>query len=354
MASHTELVAAFNSLTDLVVLLDNNAKVIFLNQASSNFYNIENPEEIMGSTCRLCTHAGEKVHDDCPAQQVVTRGKAVTVEKVINGEVLNYSTSPLPCDRTNAENVICCGRIITVQKRLEQELIQSEKLKGIGQLAAGVAHELNTPLCSILGFSELLKESIEKNNPGHEFIDDIIDSAKESRDIVTGLLEYARQSISTVVLQNIESSVDRAISLVRPFLTLKDINVIRKRTEDLPKIRINLQKTVQVFMNIITNAVDAMSKGGKLIIATQQEDGDCLSISFSDDGCGISEQDIDQVFDPFFTTKNEDMGTGLGLSIASEIVEQQNGTITVVSEVGEGTTFKISFPVTNKKWRTEK
>lgn len=347
MVSYVQLVAAFNGITDLIAITDNKVKVIFLNQALTDFYNIENPEEIIGSKCRACFHNGEKVCDDCPAKQALTTGKIVTVEKVIKGEVLKYWAYPVLNDRTKIENVVCCARIITDHKKLEKELIQSEKLKGIGQLAAGVAHELNTPLCAILGFSELMKESIEKNNPLHEFLDDIIDSAKESRDIVTGLLEYARHSISTVDFHDVESVVDRTISLVKPSLTLKEINVIRERTENLPEIRINIHKTVQVFMNIMSNAVDAMSQGGKLKITTQQEDGDYISISFSDDGCGISEQDMNQIFDPFFTTKDEGMGTGLGLSVVREIIEQQNGTIDVVSEVGKGTTFRISFPVTN-------
>ena len=272
-------------------------------------------------------------------------GQITTVEKVINNEILKYWTYPVFNGGTKIVSVVSYARIITKQKKMEQELIQAEKLKGIGQLAAGVAHELNNPICSILGFTELIKESIGKTNPLNELLNDIIDSAKRSKQIVTGLLEYARQSVSNVGFHNIEGVIDRTISLVEHNLKIKGINVVRDNEENLPMIKIDSQKTTQVFVNIISNSIDALAKGGRLSITTQRENEKFVSVRFHDDGCGIPIENINQIFNPFFTTKEVGSGTGLGLSIAREIIEQQNGTIDVESEVGKWTEFKIAFPV---------
>lgn len=344
MKNKTYLKAAFDGITDLIFIMDKNFKITFVNKALMEFFSIDN-NEVIGKKCYEILHHRGDICENCPGEKTKESKDITITEKSIKGEILKYWTYPVFNGEKELVSVVSYGRNITNQKRIEQQLIQSEKLTGIGRLAAGVAHELNNPLASILGFSELMLESIGKDSPLHEFLIDIIESANQSKKIVTGLLEYARQSVSKTGSHNIIKVIDRTVSLVKHTLKVKEISVIVDNEEDLPGIKVDMQKTIQVFLNIITNAIDSMPDGGKLFIKTRKESDKYISVGFRDSGIGIPEENLNKIFDPFFTTKEAGIGTGLGLSICLGIIEQQNGKIDVKSEFGKGTTFKISLPI---------
>jgi len=344
MKNKTYLKAAFDGITDLIFIMDKNFKITFANKALMEFFSIDN-NEVIGKRCYEILHHKGDICEGCPGEKT-KKSKDITItEKSINGEILKYWTYPVFNGEKELVSVVSYGRNITNQKRIEQQLIQSEKLSGIGRLAAGVAHELNNPLASILGFSELMLESIDKDSPLHEFLIDIIESANQSKKIVTGLLEYARQSVSITDSHNIIKVINRTVSLVKHTLKVKGINIKVDNEEELPKVKVDMQKIIQAFLNIITNAIDAMPDGGELFIETKKESDKYISVSFRDTGNGIPEENLNKIFDPFFTTKEAGIGTGLGLSICLGIIERQNGKIDVKSELGNGTTFKISLPI---------
>ena len=344
MNSENYFKAAFDGITDIIMIMDKDLRIIFGNKALKEFFSVDD-NEITGKKCHEALHQKDDYCANCPAVRTKKTKQVTITEKLIKGEILKYWTYPVFNGGNELESIVSYGRNITNQKQIEQQLIQSEKLTGIGRLAAGVAHELNNPLSSILGFSELMLESIDEDNPLNEFLTDIIESAKQSKKIVTGLLEYARQSVSKKSSHNVMNVIDRTVSLVKHTLKVKEINVIVDGERDLPKVKIDMQKTIQAFLDIITNAIDAMPDGGKLFIEAKKETDKYVSVSLRDTGIGIPEENLNKIFDPFFTTKEVGKGTGLGLSICLGIIEQQNGKIDAESELGKGTTFKISLPI---------
>ncbi len=344
MNSENYFKAAFDGITDIIMIMDKDLRIIFGNKALKEFFSVDD-NEITGKKCHEALHQKDDYCANCPAVRTKKTKQVTITEKLIKGEILKYWTYPVFNGGNELESIVSYGRNITNQKQIEQQLIQSEKLTGIGRLAAGVAHELNNPLSSILGFSELMQESIDEDNPLNEFLTDIIESAKQSKKIVTGLLEYARQSVSKKSSHNVMNVIDRTVSLVKHTLKVKEINVIVDGERDLPKVKIDMQKTIQAFLDIITNAIDAMPDGGKLFIEAKKETDKYVSVSLRDTGIGIPEENLNKIFDPFFTTKEVGKGTGLGLSICLGIIEQQNGKIDAESELGKGTTFKISLPI---------
>ena len=231
-------------------------------------------------------------------------------------------------------------------KRLnEQHLMRSEKLASVGRLAAGIAHEINNPLTSVLTFSSLLLRKAQEGQ--QEKLEIIIKEATRCRDIVRELLNFARQSEPRKEPCDINAIVDHALLLTRNQLKVGENYVTMVREfGDLPVLQVDPDQMLEIFINMIINAVDAMPKGGELRTVTRLlEDEKSIEIRVIDTGHGISEEDLEKVFEPFFTTKETGKGTGLGLAVTYGIVEAHNGSIDVTSEVGKGTIFIIKLPV---------
>lgn len=229
-------------------------------------------------------------------------------------------------------------------KKIHIQLFRSEKLASLGKLAAGVAHEINNPLTSILTNSSLLLDDLDKNDPRREDVDVIVKETIRCREIVKRLLDFARQTKPQKQLININAIIENIILLVRNQTSFRNINIQKNLLNDIPEIMADKDQIQQVFINIIINASEAMSKGGLLTIESKlSTNKETILISFTDSGPGIPEEIKDKIFDPFVTTKEQ--GTGLGLSISYGIIEQHGGEISVESKRGEGTTFIIQLPV---------
>ena len=345
MINKSQLVASLNGITDIIIILDADYNVVYANKAYCKFFNIENTEMIIGKKCYEVSYNQHTRCDDCPTQHALESSSVVTLEKEINGEILKYWTYPVFNSENKIESIISYSQIITDQKKLEWELINSEKLKGIGQLAAGIAHEINNPLCSILVSSELIQESIATTDPLNELLSDIVESAQQTKKIISGLLEYSRMSVNYKRCYDIGDVIAKAISLTKYELKDKKISIDVKIENGLKKVKINMQRTVQVFLNIIFNGIDASPEKGNIFICSQPSGEDYISVTFRDNGCGIPQENISYIFNPFFTTKESADSVGLGLSIAHSIIEQQNGKIRVESELGKGSTFEVLFQV---------
>ena len=255
------------------------------------------------------------------------------------------------------ENYLSCTR--TLEKKVEEKtdelektqdyLIQSEKLASLGKLAAGIAHEINNPLTSILINSHLISEMLEKDVAFGENIKLIIDETNRCSKIVKGLLEFSRQSPPEKEFANINEVIEKTLLLFESQVLANNVRAEKKLNENLPAILIDVNKIEQVLTNLILNALDAMPGGGILVISSQMSvDNQFVEVKIRDTGSGIPKEYISKIFDPFFTTKGI-KGTGLGLSVSYGIVQQHDGTINVQSEVGKGTTIVISLPVEEKK-----
>jgi two-component system NtrC family sensor kinase len=220
----------------------------------------------------------------------------------------------------------------------------------IGRLAAGVAHEINNPLGSILLFSRLLLQRTPSDDLQRENLERIERETRRCQNIVQGLLDFARQRKPKVEAVQINDILDKAIQLFDNQPMFHNIDLVKDYQPDLPIISVDPSLILQVFTNIIINAVDAMKDSGVLTIRTLHvESPQRIEISFSDTGPGIPSNELDKVFEPFYTTKEVGRGTGLGLSVSYGIIEGHGGTMRVQSRVTKGTTFIVLLPVTEEK-----
>jgi two-component system NtrC family sensor kinase len=250
------------------------------------------------------------------------------------------------------ENLIQWGK--TLEKRVEERtkelremqdyLLQSEKLRSLGKIAAGVAHEINNPLTSILLNTHLMLEKLEKSDVFYENLSLIADETARCTQIVKGLLEFARQNPPQKTFTNINELIERTSQLLENQASFQNIRIIKDLKAGLPPLKLDRNKIQQVFWNLLLNACEAMPEGGQITVSSSlSEDEKTIAVHFADSGIGIPKENLSKLFDPFFTTKSS--GTGLGLAVSYGIVEQHQGRIEVKSEVGRGTVFTLSFPV---------
>ncbi len=265
------------------------------------------------------------------------------------GDSFNQMTENL---KKANEKLIQWGK--TLEKRVEERtkelqeiqdsLIRSEKMASLGKMAAGVAHEINNPLTSILLNTHLMLEKVEKNSKLSESLNLIADETSRCSEIVRGLLEFSRQNPPEKNFADVNEIMNTTLGILENQVAFQNIKIIKKLAQNLPRIQLDINKMKQVFWNLMINAAEAMSEGGTLTIASRiSEDKNNIEIEFTDTGMGIPKEYINKLFDPFFTTKGG--GTGLGLAVSYGIIEQHKGKIEVRSTEYQGSTFVISLPI---------
>jgi len=228
----------------------------------------------------------------------------------------------------------------------QQQIMKSERLATLGQLAAGVAHEINNPLGAVLMYTHLSLEEMEAEDPHRKNLEKAVGEAARCKDIVKGLLDFARQTEPKVEELDANEILERTLSLVENQALFQNVRITKALSDYLPKIMIDGNQIQQVFTNIILNAAEAIEGEGELSVTTRMAtDGESIEIEITDTGCGISKESLEKIFDPFFTTKEVGRGTGLGLAVSFGIVARHKGTINVKSEQGKGTTFIIRLPI---------
>jgi two-component system NtrC family sensor kinase len=230
-------------------------------------------------------------------------------------------------------------------QQVQDQLIRAGKMAAIGELAAGVAHEINNPLTGVLTFSSLLLKKVDENHPWKKDLENIVQQTTRCRNIVRGLLDFARQRKPDKKEWDIHTLIDRTITLVENQAPFQNIKIVKNFKPDMPMLFIDGDQIQQVFMNIVINAADAMAgNSGILTIKTEVRDGRA-EISFTDTGCGMTREQLSRLFTPFYTTKETGRGTGLGLAISYGIIQSHNGEIEAESEIGRGSTLKVRLPV---------
>jgi two-component system NtrC family sensor kinase len=227
----------------------------------------------------------------------------------------------------------------------QQELLHKEKLASMGQLAAGVAHEINNPLGTILLFSEAVYKETDEGDRHREDLEMIIKETTRCKNIVADLLNFSRQQEVLAQETDVHELLEQVIEEVNHQPSFRGVEIVRQFGRDLSTVQADPAQLQQVFINLLNNGAEAMEGGGTITLATRLLDGHWVEITVSDTGCGIPEEDLGKLFTPFFTTKPPGKGTGLGLSIVYGIIKMHRGQITVQSQVGEGTTFTVMLPV---------
>jgi PAS domain S-box-containing protein len=236
---------------------------------------------------------------------------------------------------------------ITQRVRLEDQMVQTEKLTSLGLLAAGVAHEVNTPLAVISNYIQMLAKQIPADDPRQKTIERIVKQTFRASEIVNNLLNFSRTGGAEPVDVDLNAVLEETLTLVQhPFKTAS-ISVVRNYAERLPVVLGSTTRLQQVFLNLFMNARDAMPGGGMLEVRTGAHNGS-VEVEVVDTGAGIPAEHLHRIFDPFFTTKATGRGTGLGLSVSYGIIKEHAGKVDVRSTPGKGTSFRLEFPVARK------
>jgi PAS domain S-box-containing protein len=256
---------------------------------------------------------------------------------------LNISLAALQSKTAEIEGSLVAIEDVTERVGLEEQLQQSDKLSSIGLLAAGVAHEVNTPLAGISSYSQMLMQQIPDTDPSHQLLEKIHRQTSRASSIVNNLLNFSRVTEARYAPVDLNRVIDDTIQLLEAQLRNTEIGVVRRYAGDLPLAFGDGPKLQQVLMNLILNARDAMPQGGTLEISTEADE-DSVVIAVRDTGLGIAPEHLAKIYDPFFTTKQIGKGTGLGLAVSYGIIRDHGGHIDVESKLGEGTRFQITLP----------
>ena len=267
--------------------------------------------------------------------------------------VLNIALAPLQ-DAQGQTGALVVLEDVTTRIGLEEQLQQREKLSSIGLLAAGVAHEVNTPLTGVSSYTQMLLGMLSENDPKHALLQKVRTQAERATNIVNNLLNFSRTGNATEFADlDIARVLDDTLQLLEPQLRRSQIEIVRVYNPETPGVFGNAGKLQQVFTNLILNARDAIPDGGRITIVTSGADDGSLAVEISDTGVGIAPENVAKIYDPFYTTKGVGQGTGLGLAVTYGIVQEHTGRIGVESVPGHGTTFRITLPTARVRARLQ-
>jgi PAS domain S-box-containing protein len=346
---------------DAISVVDLEGKVLYWNEGAEHIYGYWK-EEVMGERFSEFLYSrDEKLRADEERFTEALMARVKKGEVVPNVEVrrrtrdgreiiTSMTISPL---RDSEGRIIGASRIckdITHLKKAEERLILAERLSSLGELTAGVAHELRNPLAGIKINTQILSRKKDLPEMEKKLLNSTQEGIEKIQKIVDDMLHFAKPKASHFKEEGINEVVESSLAILQTKLKKGNISSFFQRRENLPQVRIDLHQIQQVLINLMLNALQAMEKGGTLMIRTFLEDGGGVGVEVKDTGVGIPKSNLKKIFDPFFTTKSE--GTGLGLSISLKILENHGATIDVVSEEGKGATFTIHFPtdLSKKRW----
>ncbi|MDD5687873.1 MAG: ATP-binding protein [Elusimicrobia bacterium] len=336
-----------------LMIVGKDRKIRKVNSVALKMFGAEAEEEFLGKDCHnyLCKigldkcpilDLGNKV-DNSEAILLTKTGQKTPILKnvrLINleGEEVLLETFIDISERKKAEEE---------KDKLQKQLLQMDKMAAIGQLAGGVAHEINNPMGVILGFAQSIVRDIKEGDLLYMPLKSIEREAIRCKKLVGDLLTFSRIGKTEKEISNINGVIEQSVSLIEAQAKVKNVQIIKSYGDNLPQIVVNKNQIQQVIVNLCNNAMDAMPKGGSLTITTSQITADKKSvvISVTDTGDGMTEEVRKHIFEPFYTTKEVGKGTGLGLSLVYEVIQKHNGTIEVESEVGKGTTFRVKLPM---------
>jgi signal transduction histidine kinase len=234
------------------------------------------------------------------------------------------------------------------KKKLQMQLEHAERLAFVGELSAGIAHELNEPFGKILGFAQLIKKAGDLNSQQEEDLERIIKASLYTREIIKKLMIFSRQMPQQLVSINLNTVLSDILYFIDVRFQTKGIKITKRLEPTLPNIQADAVQMSQVLVNLITNAIHALSQGGEILITTKKK-GVFVLLTVKDNGVGMTSAIQKKIFKPFFTTKDVGQGTGLGLSVVQGIIETHNGSISVTSTPGKGARFQISLPIKQTK-----
>ncbi len=349
--SRNKLEAFFDGITTPIAIQDINYNIIMVNQAATRYFHTPY-DRLLGAKCYKMFFGRNKPCENCMAQDSLHTGLQFGIERKHPTHEINFSIQFYPIHVPPGSDRLFLEffQDISQQKRLQEELIQSEKLASIGTLASGIAHEINNPLGGIIGTAEIMLDKLDPESDLHEYATDIVHYSRNAAEVIKDLTTFSRQTKGAQVGLDVVEVLESALKLAQRGMNFAEIEVV-KDFEALPVIESNPNELEQVFLNLIMNAVQAMNGRGTLLLTCRRSEWN-LIVTVGDSGPGIEAAHIEKVFNPFFTTKDPGKGTGLGLSICHRIVYRMGGRINVKSEKGSGTEFTVNLPLTEEdRWK---
>lgn len=343
----------FSAVTDLLVFINRDYEIQRVNQAAADFFTM--PEnEIIGSKCYTLFYGRESKCKPCIGDQVLDSQKTAYLQsRTRYNRVLDIFAYPAFTEDNNPYGVTYYAKDVT-------RLIDSIKLVSMGEMSAGVAHELNSPLTAIVGNSQLLLRETSPDEPHYQLIKDIHNSGIRCQRIIKNLLTFSRQEEFSFEEVDLNEVVKNAIALAGYQIEKSKIELLVELDPKIPKLKGSENGIEQIIVNLLLNAKDAVgdrlqgngkdSKKGVIGISTKLHPDKSLAlVEVSDTGCGIREEDIPQIFNPFYTTKQSGKGTGLGLSVSLGIAQTHGGLIDLETKSGEGSKFSLILPLEKRE-----
>jgi two-component system NtrC family sensor kinase len=350
LRSRNILRALFDSIPMSMYIVDKKYHLIAVNMDRARRINIP-PNELVGRRCYEALYHYQDVCHDCKVIDSLFGGKITSRTKrqwQEDDQPLEWeiSTYPIYDDANQVTQAILFEQDVTEKRRLEASLAQSEKLAAVGQLAAGLAHEINNPLTAIIANTQLLQRELQGDADKLEMIDLIARAGQRAAQVVRNLLDLARKEEYVFEPTDLHITLQRAISLLQHELITHSIQLIFEPAENIPPILASEDHLQGVWVNLIANAIDSFDDSEQRIIrVTTSLQNNEVRVVILDTGKGIPAERLNRIFEPFYTTKAPGRGTGLGLSLCHRIVKQHGGTIHVDSQMGVGTIFTVSLPV---------
>ena len=342
----------FKAVTDPIFLVDVDYNVLRhngrLTPEISPFW-----EQAIGSKCFARFHGRQRPCQTCPLTEVKKSGRPVQRNyQTESGRLLETSYYPVVNEENRLAAVTIILKDVTEKTKLEAQLVHSAKLAALGEMAAGVAHELNSPMTVVIGTAQMLAREFAEDSIETESLQDIINCGLRCKGIIKNLLTFARQDLEPMSMVDLNAEVSKVLGLIRYQIDRNQIRIIAKLDPALPQVNVNGPQIQQVLTNLLVNARDALNdaaRNKKMITVSsciRRHDGrDWAVISVNDNGTGIKAENLQRIFTPFFTSKESSKGTGLGLSVSLGIAESHAGTIEVKSTFGKGSTFSLVLPL---------
>ncbi|HUI29051.1 MAG TPA: ATP-binding protein [Candidatus Acidoferrales bacterium] len=342
---------------DAIVGLDEQGKIASWNKGATLLFGFQ-PAEVNGEPFSVLLPGEKRMAGEVTAERIRSEGIVRNFELECVTKSGHRVTVSLTGSILRDEQGISIGealimRDVTQLKQYEQELRQTEKLSFIGQISAGIAHEIGTPLNIILGNAEYLMMDLKPNEEGYDELKMIAGETNRIAKLIQQLLDFARPKKMRTKQVDLNSEINAVLQLMKSQIDKSSIELELDLEKNLPLVFGDAAQLQEVFVNLIVNAIHSMENiarnavGPRLSIKTEIARGkgdNVVEVTIADTGCGISEEDLEKIFNPFFTTKEVGKGTGLGLAITQRIIQDHKGAISVESNVGKGTIFKLSFP----------
>jgi len=349
------LEALLNNLPGYMYIINSAYELVAFNASMSNRVG-QDYKTLRGRLCYQAIYQRSEVCLDCMAAETLKSGKGTirtaarpsTDRRLDDPTTWEIRSYPVFASDGRVEQTILLEQDITDRRELEEVVAQSGKLAALGQLAAGVAHEINNPLTAIIANAQILQRELPADDERRESVDLIALAGARAAQVVRNLLDFARKEQDQRAMTNVNDTLRSALALVQHELISRAISIQISLDEKLPHILAAPDSLQGVWLNLLLNALESIDKIPGSICVSSQLVGEDVHVSITDNGRGIPAERLERIFQPFYTTKAPGRGTGLGLSVCTQIVEKHAGRIMVESQVGQGSEFRVVLPVSHK------